>query len=64
MPSQIQSLLDQSVNDRDVMLASVYNRDGELIAETSSIDFKRSDSPDYFYFREEILSPRIEHPFN
>ncbi len=59
--SQIQSLLDQSVNDRDVMLASVYNRDGELIAETSSIDFKHSDFTDYFYIREEILSPGIEH---
>ena len=59
--SQIQSLLDQSVNDWDVMLAAVYDRDGELIAETSSIDFKHSDSPDYFYFREEILSPGIEH---
>jgi two-component system sensor histidine kinase BarA len=59
--SQIQSLLDQSVNDRDVMLASVYNRDGKLIAETSSIDFKHSDSPDYFYIREEIRSTGIEH---
>ena len=58
--SQIQSLLDQSVNDRDVMLASVYNRDGELIAETASIDFKHSESSDYFYIREEILSSGIE----
>ncbi len=38
--SQIQSLLNQSVSDRDVMLASVYNHDGKLIAETSSIDFR------------------------
>ena len=60
--SQIQSLLDQSVSDRDVMLASVYNHDGKLIAETSSIDFKHSDSSDYFYIREEILSTGTEHP--
>jgi len=58
--SQVQSLLDQSVNDRDIMLVSVYDRDGELIAETFGIDFKHGDSDDYFYFREEILSPGIE----
>jgi two-component system sensor histidine kinase BarA len=58
---QIQNLLDQSVSSDDIILASVYNQHGELIAESASTQFRRGDSPDYFYFREAILSQNLEH---
>ena len=58
---QIQSLLDQSVGSDDIVLASVYDQRGELIAESASTEFRRADSTDYFYFREAILSQNFGH---
>ncbi|MDC1286275.1 ATP-binding protein [Gammaproteobacteria bacterium] len=59
---QIQILLDQTVGSDDIVLASVYDRRGELVAESASAEFRREDSPDYFYFREAILSQNLELP--
>jgi len=58
---QIQILLDQSVGFDDIILGSVYDRRGDLVAESASTEFSREDSPDYFYFREAILSQNFEH---
>jgi hypothetical protein len=54
--NQIQSLLDQSVSLDQIMRASVYDPQGNLIAESTSSGFSRSDLADYFHFRESILS--------
>ncbi|MDH3447052.1 MAG: ATP-binding protein [Gammaproteobacteria bacterium] len=58
---QIQYLLDQSVGSNDVVLASVYDRQGNLIAESLTPDFRQSDLTDYVYHRQFILSQSIEH---
>jgi len=57
--SQIQYLLEQSVGSDDIVLASVYDKQGNLIAESASNSFRRSDITDYFYFRQAILSQGI-----
>ena len=53
--NQIQSLLDQSVSLNQIMRASVYDPQGNLIAESVARGFSRSDLADYFQFRESIL---------
>jgi two-component system sensor histidine kinase BarA len=57
--SQIQYLLEQSVDSDDIVLASVYDEQGNLIAESASTSFKQSDTADYVYFRQAILSQGI-----
>ncbi|MCP4469428.1 MAG: response regulator [Gammaproteobacteria bacterium] len=57
--SQIQYLLEQSVGSDDIVLASVYDKQGNLIAESASASFSRSDTTDYVYFRQAILSQGV-----
>ena len=57
--SQIQYLLEQSVGSDDIVLASVFDKQGNLIAESVSNSFRQSDITDYFYFRQAILSQGI-----
>jgi len=57
--SQIQYLLEQSVGSDDIVLASVYDKQGNLIAESTSSSFQKSHITDYFYFRQAILSQGI-----
>ncbi|MCG6890156.1 MAG: response regulator [Gammaproteobacteria bacterium] len=58
---QLQNLLDQVVGSDDIIQASVYDRHGDLIATAASPQFRRGDSPDYFYFREALQSQNLEH---
>lgn len=58
---QLQNLLDQVVGSDDIIQASVYDRHGDLIAAAASAQFRRGDSPDYFYFREALQSQHLEH---
>ena len=56
---QVQYILEQSIEANDIVLASVYDDQGLLVAEAASAAFRRSDLTDYFYFREPILSQGI-----
>ena len=58
--NQIQSLLEQSVSFDQIMRASVYDPQGNLIAESVARGFSRSDLADYFQFRESILLRAIK----
>ncbi len=53
---QIQYLLDQSVNSNDIVQASVYDRNGNLVAGAVADDFQPRQIGDYLYFRQPILS--------
>ncbi len=57
---QIMRLLDQNVADPDIIYAAVYNRQGELVAESRSTQYVASRNDLYFYSREPILSQPIE----
>ncbi|MCP4334898.1 MAG: response regulator [Gammaproteobacteria bacterium] len=57
--SQIRYLLEQSVGSDDIVLASVFDKQGNLIAESASNSYRQSDMTDYFYFRQAILSQGI-----
>ncbi len=59
--SQIQYLLGQSVGTNDIVLASIYDRQGKLIAETVSRDFEQSQATDYYYYRQAIMSQSLDH---
>jgi two-component system sensor histidine kinase BarA len=59
--SQIEYLLQQSVDTNNIVLASVYDQQGNLIAESRSAAFQQSATADYFYYRQPILSHSIEH---
>ena len=58
--SQIEYLLQQSVDTNNIVLASVYDQQGNLIAESRSTAFQQSATADYFYYRQPILSHSIE----
>jgi len=58
--SQIEYLLQQSVDTNNIVLASVYDQQGNLIAESRSAAFQQSATADYFYYRQPILSHSIE----
>jgi len=57
--SQIEYLLQQSVDTNNIVLASVYDQQGNLIAESKSAAFQQSATADYFYYRQPILSQSI-----
>ena len=59
--SQIQYLLDQSVGNNDIVHASVYDRQGQLIADSITKTFDSSSTTEYFYLRQPILSESIGH---
>ena len=57
--SQIQYLLEQSVGANDIVLASVYDRQGLLVAESSSAEFEQTEATDYYYYRQAIMANDI-----
>jgi two-component system sensor histidine kinase BarA len=57
--SQIQYQLEQAVGSDDIVLASVYDKQGNLIAEATSTAYRQDDISDFFYFRQPILSQGI-----
>ncbi len=56
---QIQYLLDQTVGTDDIILAAVYDIQGDLIAESISDRYNPKKSGDYFYYHQAILSQSI-----
>ncbi len=59
--NQIQYQLSQSVDTNDIVLASVYDWQGKMIAESVSPLFKQAQATEYHYFRQAIMSQSIEH---
>ncbi len=59
---QIRYLLQQAVDTNNIVQASVYDQQGNLIAESRSAIFKQSDTADYFYYRQPIVSHHVELP--
>ncbi len=60
--SQIQYLLAQTVGSNNIVLASIFDRQGNLVTKSVSPDFQQSDIADYYYSYQPILSQSIEHP--
>jgi two-component system sensor histidine kinase BarA len=58
--SQIQYLLERSVDTNNIVLASIYDQQGELIAESRSTAFQQAAATDYFYYRQPVLAQSIE----
>ena len=58
--NQIEYLLQQSVDTNNIVLASVYDQQGDLIAESRSAAFQKSATADYFYYRQPIRAHSIE----
>ncbi len=58
--SQIEYLLEQSVGRNDIVLASIYDRQGNLIAKSVAKEFQQSQATNYHYYRQAILSQSIE----
>ena len=58
--SQIKYLLDQSIDTNDIVLASIYDHQGQLITEAVSSEFDPAEVTEYFYYREPIMSESIE----
>lgn len=54
---QIQSMLDQKIDNDAVIFVSVYNQQGKRIAISVSNDFQASNTNRYFYVRSPITSP-------
>jgi two-component system sensor histidine kinase BarA len=59
--SQIEYLLQQSVDTDNIVRASIYDQRGKLIAESRSAAYQPSAATDYFYYRQPILAQSIEH---
>jgi two-component system sensor histidine kinase BarA len=59
--SQIQYLLEQSVDTNNIVRASVYEQQGNLIADSRSAVYQQSAAADYFYYRQPVLAQSIEH---
>ncbi len=59
--SQIQYLLEQSVDTNNIVRASVYGQQGNLIADSRSAVYQQSAATDYFYYRQPVLAQSIEH---
>ena len=60
--SQIQYLLAQTVGSNNIVLASIFDHQGNLVTKSVSPDFQQSDIADYYYSYQPILSQSIEHP--
>ncbi len=57
--AQIRRLLEQSTSDDDIILSSVYDSEGILVAEAKSATFNESEIADYYYKRTAI---RLQDP--
>ncbi len=58
--SQVQYLLDQSVGSNDIVMAAVFDRQGRLVAEAASGDYRAESKSTYHYFRQPILSRSLQ----
>ena len=56
---QIQYLLDQTIDTNDIILAAVYDLDGNAVAESVSEAYRSNQSIDYFYYHQPIMSESI-----
>jgi len=56
---QIQYLLDQTVDTNDIILAAVYDLQGDLVAESVSKVYQSDQSIEYFYNHQPIMSESI-----
>ncbi len=59
---QIQHMLDQTINTNAVILASVYDLQGILIAKSVSEEFQADNVLNYYYYRNPIMSQSISEP--
>ena len=59
---QIQYLLDQTIDTNAIILASVYDQHGKVIAKSVSAEYKARNVPSYFYYRSPIASQSLTHP--
>ena len=57
--SQIQYLLDQTVDTNEIVLAAVYNSEGELIVQSASKAYQPNLLNDYYQFHQPIKSESI-----
>jgi two-component system sensor histidine kinase BarA len=55
--AEVQRLLERSVSSDGILLAAVYDREGERIASSPPGDMHADEPPDYHYFRESIMPP-------
>ena len=58
---QIQYLLEQSVDTNNIVRASVYDQQGNLIADSKSTAYQQSAAIDYYYRRQPVLAQSIEY---
>ncbi len=56
---QIKYLLDQTVDTDNIILAAVYDIQGDLVAESVSDSYRADMSTDYYYYHQAILSQSI-----
>ncbi|MEE8364288.1 MAG: ATP-binding protein [Gammaproteobacteria bacterium] len=57
---QIQYLLDQSIDTHAIVMASVYDSQGGVIAKSVSGQYQEADTASYYYYRQAIMSESIE----
>ena len=56
---QIQHILDQTIDSDDLVFASIYNLQGELVAESVSAQYQADGLADYHYYHQVIVSQSI-----
>ena len=56
---KIQYMLDQAVDTNDIVLASIYDRHGELVAKSVSRNYIADDLTQYFYYRHPINAQKL-----
>ena len=59
---QIQYMLDQTIGTDDIILAAVYDLEGNLQAKAESGTFEADKLAEYYYYHEAILSQSIILP--
>ena len=57
--AEAERLLREAVTAADIVLASIYNSRGELVATAAASDYERADSADYYYLRQPL---RLANP--
>ena len=57
--SQIQYLLDQSINTNDIIFAAVYDAQGQPVAKAEGNGYQAEFSTQYFYYRQPILTENM-----
>ena len=57
---QIQHLLSNTIDTHAIVHASVYDEGGNVIANATSNDYDSKNTPNYFYYRQAIVSHSIQ----